>query len=164
MNPQQSFSISPVEMFNNLIKNRQLILQMTKREVVGRYKGSVLGLTWSFFNPLIMLTVYTFVFSVVFKARWNIGSDSKTEFALALFVGMITHGLFAECINRAPSLIINNANYVKKVIFPLDTLPWIAMGATIFHTLISLGVWSLIYIAVNQAFQWTAFFLPLIFL
>ena len=164
MNPQQSFSISPVEMFNNLIKNRQLILQMTKREVVGRYKGSVLGLTWSFFNPLIMLTVYTFIFSVVFKARWNIGSDSKTEFALALFVGMIAHGLFAECINRAPSLIINNANYVKKVIFPLDTLPWIAMGATIFHTLISLGVWSLIYIAVNQAFQWTAFFLPLIFL
>lgn len=151
-------------MLNSLVKNRQLIWQMTKRDVIGRYKGSVLGLAWSFFNPLIMLTVYTFVFSEVFKARWHTGSDSKTEFALALFVGMITHGLFAECINRAPGLIISNVNYVKKVIFPLDILPWIGMGATIFHALISLGVWCLCYVLVNQDFHWTAVFLPLIFL
>ena len=164
MNPQKPFSISPVEMISSLIKNRQLIWQMTKRDVVGRYKGSVLGLTWSFFNPLIMLTVYTFVFSVAFKARWHTGSDSKTEFALALFVGMIAHGLVAECINRAPGLITSNANYVKKVIFPIDILPWMAMGTTIFHTLVSLSVWCLFYISVNLAFHWTAVFLPLIFL
>jgi lipopolysaccharide transport system permease protein len=164
MNPQKPFSTSPVEMISSLIKNRQLIWQMTKRDVVGRYKGSVLGLTWSFFNPLIMLTVYTFVFSVAFKARWHTGSDSKTEFALALFVGMIAHGLVAECINRAPGLIISNANYVKKVIFPIDILPWMAMGTTIFHTLVSLSVWCLFYISVNLAFHWTAVFLPLIFL
>lgn len=164
MNPQKPFSISPIEMGRNLIRNRQLIWQMAKREVIGRYRGSVLGLAWSFFNPLIMLTVYTFVFSVVFKARWHINSDSKTEFALALFIGMIVHGLFAECVNRAPGLIIGNVNYVKKVIFPLDILPWTAMGATVFHALISLGVWSLMYILINQTFNWTAVFLPLIFL
>jgi len=111
-----------------------------------------------------MLTVYTFVFSVAFKARWHTGSDSKTEFALALFVGMIAHGLVAECINRAPGLITSNANYVKKVIFPIDILPWMAMGTTIFHTLVSLSVWCLFYISVNLAFHWTAVFLPLIFL
>lgn len=164
MNPQKPFSINPIEMINSLINNRQLIWQMSKRDVIGRYKGSILGLAWSFFNPLIMLVVYTFVFSVIFKARWHTGSDSKTEFALALFIGMITYGLFAECINRAPDLIINNTNYVKKVIFPLDILPFITMGSTIFHTLISLCVWCLFYIIVNQSFNWTAIFLPLIFL
>ena len=128
MNPNGFVSMSPMQIVHSLLKNRQLIWQMTKRDVIGRYKGSALGLTWSFFYPLIMLAVYTFVFSVAFKARWQVGSDSKTEFALALFIGMIVHGLLAECVNRAPSLILSNVNYVKKVVFPLEILPWIAMG------------------------------------
>src|SRR3546814_6003155 len=70
-----------------------------------------------------MLSVYTFVFSVVFKARWNVESDSKTEFALVLFAGLIVFNLFGETINRAASLVINNPNYVKKVVFPLEILP-----------------------------------------
>ena len=94
-------------------------MALTKREVVGRYRGSFLGIFWSFFNPLFMLAVYTFVFSVVFKARWGGGSGSKTEFALVLFSGLIVFNLFSECINRAPSLILTNVNYVKKVVFPL---------------------------------------------
>ena len=89
-NPHASQPISMLALAKSLLRNRQLIVQMTKREVVGRYKGSVLGLTWSFFNPVLMLTVYTFVFSVIFKARWGVGSeDSKTQFAVVLFVGMI---------------------------------------------------------------------------
>ncbi len=155
--------MNPIEMVHSLLKNRQLIWQMTKRDVIGRYKGSALGLTWSFFNPLIMLAVYTFVFSVAFKARWQTGSDSKSEFALALFIGMIVHGLLAECVNRAPSLILSNVNYVKKVVFPLEILPWVAMGATFFHTLVSLFVWGLFFVVVNQTFHWTAVFLPFIF-
>ena len=164
MNPNAAMPTNPIQMVRSFIKNRPLIWQMTKREVIGRYRGSFLGLAWSFFNPLIMLVVYTFVFSVVFKARWNSGSDSKTEFALALFIGMIVHGLAAESINRAPNLILSNVNYVKKVIFPLEILPWIAMGSAFFHSLISLFVWSLFYVTVNQAFHWTVLFLPLIFL
>lgn len=164
MNPYNSSSMSPFQMVQSLLQHRQLIWQMTKRDVLGRYKGSVLGLTWSFFNPLIMLLVYTFVFSVVFKTRWQTGSDSKSEFALALFIGMIMHGLLAECVNRAPGLILGNVSYVKKVVFPLEILPWIAMGATIFHSLVSLFVWSLFFVLVNQSFHWTAIFLPLILL
>ncbi|MFQ5588326.1 MAG: ABC transporter permease [Nitrospiria bacterium] len=151
-------------MIRSLVQNRQLIWQMTKRDVVGRYKGSILGLAWSFFNPLIMLTVYTFVFSVAFKARWQTGSDSKTEFALALFVGMIVHGVLAECVNRAPGLILGNVSYVKKVVFPLEILPLIAMGATLFHTLMSLSVWALFFLLVNHALNWTVIFSPLIFI
>lgn len=164
MNPHEPFPTSPVQLVRSLVQNRQLIWQMTKRDVVGRYKGSVLGLAWSFLNPLIMLAVYTFVFSVAFKARWNTGSDSKTEFALALFIGMIVHGLLAECVNRAPGLILGNVSYVKKVVFPLEILPLITMGATLFHSLMSLMVWSLFFILVNHTFNWTALFFPLIFI
>src|SRR3990172_7152682 len=131
----------PHELFASFLRNRQLILRMTIREVVGRYRGSVMGLAWSFFNPIFMLLVYTFVFSVVFKARWGTGADeSKAQFALVLFVGMIVHGLFAEVLNRAPSLILGNVNYVKKVVFPLEILPVVAMGAALFHSLISFVV------------------------
>ena len=114
---------------------------MTQREVVGRYKGSVMGLLWSFLNPIFMLTVYTFVFSVVFEARWGVGQDeTKTQFAVVLFVGMIVRGLLAEVLNRAPGLVLANANYVKKVVFPLEILPLISTGAALFHSLISLAV------------------------
>lgn len=164
MNTNTILATNPIQMIRSLIKNRQLIWQLSKRDVIGRYRGSFLGLAWSFFNPLIMLVVYTFVFSVVFKARWNTGTDSKTEFALALFIGMIVHGLAAESINRAPGLILGNVNYVKKVIFPLEILPWIAMGSGLFHSFISLTVWSLFYLFVNQTFHWTVVFIPLIFI
>ncbi len=110
---------------------------MSRREVVGRYRGSILGLTWSFFNPLLMLFVYTFVFGVVFKSRWGTSGDvSRSQFALLLFTGMIVHGLVAECVSRAPELILGQVNYVKKVVFPLETLSVVAACSAIFHTLV----------------------------
>ena len=163
MNPHAAASISPIQMVLSLYKNRQLIVQMTTREVVGRYRGSIMGLAWSFFNPLLMLAVYTFVFSVVFKARWGAGSDSKTEFALLLFAGLIVFNLFAECINRAPGLIIANVNYVKKVVFPLEILPLVALGSALFHTLISLVVWLIAYIFIFGLPHITILLLPFVF-
>nr|WP_234454651.1 ABC transporter permease [Pseudomonas sp. LAM2023] len=150
----------------SLWRNRQLIVQMTKREVVGRYKGSAIGLAWSFFNPVFMLTVYTFVFSEIFKIRWGgIGADdSKTQFAVVLFVGMIVLGLFSEVLNRAPSLILSNVNYVKKVVFPIEILPVIAIGAALFHSLISLGVLLAAFALFNGYLHWTAIFTPLVLL
>src|SRR2546422_551628 len=123
MNPHAKCSTTPRELVASFWRNRQLIVQMTRREVLGRYKGSLMGLAWSFFNPVLMLSVYTFFFSVVFKSRWGGGGEeSKASFAVILFVGMIVHGLFTEVINRAPSIILSNVNYVKKVVFPLETL------------------------------------------
>ena len=150
----QPLATTPGAMIGSLWRNRGLIRALVEREVVGRYRGSVLGILWSFFNPVFMLVVYTFVFSVVFKARWSAGSESRAEFALVLFAGILVFNLFAECINRAPSLILANANYVKKVIFPLEILPWVAFGAALFHALISLSVWlvfSLIILGVPHA-------------
>ncbi len=158
------FPYKPSAVIASLATNRQLIWQMTKREISARYRGSVLGLAWSFFHPLIMLAVYSFVFSVVFKARWGVGGESKAEFALALFVGMIVHSLLAECITRAPNTILDNQSYVKKVVFPLEVLPWITMGSVLFHIAISLIVWTLFYLIIYHTLHWTVIFAPLIFL
>ena len=165
IDPHQAQPTSLVALIESLWRNRHLIVQMTRREVVGRYKGSVLGLAWSFLTPILMLAVYTFVFSVVFKARWGTdGDESKTQFALVLFVGMIVHGLFAEVLNRAPGLILSNINYVKKVVFPLDVLPVIAMGAALFHASISLAVLLIAFALFNGYLHWTAIFIPVVLL
>jgi len=142
----QQFSCSPKELIASLAHNRGLILAMTTREVIGRYRGSVMGILWSFFNPLFMLAVYTFVFSMVFQTRWGTGSNSKTEFALILFAGLIIFNLFAECVNRAPNTILFNVNYVKKVVFPLEILPWVTLGSVLFHAVISTIVWLVAYL------------------
>lgn len=160
----QHFSASPKEMIASIWHNRDLIQSFVKREVVGRYRGSMMGLLWSFFNPVFMLLVYTFVFSVVFKARWGGSSDSKTEFALVLFAGLIVFNLFSECINRAPSLILSNVNYVKKVVFPLEILPIVSLGSAMFHTLISLAVWLIAYLILFGIPPLTVLFLPLVIL
>jgi lipopolysaccharide transport system permease protein len=147
----QSFSSSPLEIPRSFWRNRGLIWALTKREVLGRYRGSVMGILWSFFNPLFMLAIYTFVFSTVFKARWAGGSDSKTEFALLLFAGMLVFSIFSECVTRAPTLILANPNYVKKIVFPLEILPIVTLGAALFHLCVSLMVWLLFYIV---AYGW----------
>lgn len=161
----QQYSISPKEMITGFWRNRTLVTALVKREVMGRYRGSLLGMAWSFFNPLLMLIIYTFVFSVVFKARWGVGGEeSKADFAMLLFVGLIIHGLFAECVNRAPGLIVSNVNYVKKVIFPLEVLPWVAFGSALFHTIISLVVLLLAQLILNQNIPWTMVLFPFIML
>jgi lipopolysaccharide transport system permease protein len=159
----QQFSISFLEIFKSLWRNRSLTIALVKREVMGRYRGSLIGIAWSLFNPLLMLVIYTFVFSVVFKARWGVGGDeSKADFAIILFVGMIVHGLFAECVNRAPMLILSNVNFVKKVIFPLEILPWVSLGSVLFHTAISILVLLIAQIALFQKMPYTVVLFPII--
>lgn len=153
-------SLNPLVVVRNFWLYRHLIWEMIKREVIGRYRGSVLGILWSLFHPLLMLTIYTFVFSVVFRARWGEGEESKVEFALILFSGLIVFNLFAECINRAPSLVLGNVNYVKKVVFPLEILPWVTLGAALFHCTVSLAVLLVYYWIVAATLPWTVIFIP----
>ncbi len=166
INPHAAQPTSLLALGRSLWQNRSLIAQMSKREVVGRYKGSILGLAWSFFNPVFMLVVYTFVFSEIFKSRWGgVGvEESKTQFAIVLFVGMIVLGLFSEVVNRAPTLVLANVNYVKKVVFPLEILPLIVMGAALFHAMISLAVLLSAFFLLNGYLHWTALLLPLVLL
>lgn len=160
----RNFPATPKEMFACIWRNWELIKVCVKREVLGRYRGSALGLLWSFFNPLIMLVVYTFVFSEVFNARWSAGSESKTEFALVLFAGLIVFNLFSECINRAPNQVLSNPNYVKKVVFPLEILSFVGVTTAVVHAVISLGVWLLAYWVLFGIPHPTVLYLPLILL
>lgn len=164
MNPHAAQPASVAAMLKSLWGNRELIFQMTRREVVGRYRGSVMGLLWSFLNPIFMLTVYSFVFSVVFKARWSGAGESQTQFAVILFAGMTVHALLAEVLNRAPGIILGNVNYVKKVVFPLEILAVVSLGAALFHALISLLVLLAAFVMLNGFVHWTAIFAPLVLL
>lgn len=150
------------EFFATLVRNRSLLRHLIRREIAGRYRGSVLGILWSFINPLVMLAVYTVVFGYVFKSRWGSSGESVQSFALVLFAGLIVFNLFSECIGRAPSLILNNVNYVKKVVFPLELLPWVSLGAALFHFAIGLLVVVAFNLVVNHSFQWTLFLLPVL--
>ncbi len=160
----QKYRVSPTDMILCVWCNRKLILSLTKREVVGRYKGSIFGLLWSFLNPLFMLAVYTFAFGVVHQARWGGAENSTANFALVIFAGMIVFNLFSECVNRAPTLILRNANYVKKVIFPLEILPVVALCSALFHMLVSVMVWLIFHLLLFGVPNWTIILVPLVML
>ena len=114
-----------------------LIAQLTRREVVGRYRGSHLGIFWSFVNPVLLLCIYTLVFKYIFHSRFTgHAEESVADFPLALFSALIVFNLFAECLNRAPSLILLNSNYVTKVVFPLEVLPVTVVFGSLVHLLI----------------------------
>jgi len=160
--------MNPKHIFSSLWQYRVLIKHMVLREVASRYKGSLLGLMWAVINPILMLAVYTFFFSVVFQSRWSgaghVGSDSKFEFAIVLYAGLLVFNLFSECIARAPSLILSNANYVKKVVFPLEVLPWVALGSALFHVLIGFGVILVFIVLAGMPLHASAVLFPLVLL
>ena len=132
--------INPFFIFVHLWQFRELIKQLAWREVIGRYKGSFVGLGWSFIHPLLMLCVYTFVFSVIFNARWGVDpEEGRAAFALALFMGMITFGIFSEVVNVAPLLVLGNQNYVKKVLFPLEILPFVQFLSALINAVFQYG-------------------------
>ena len=134
-----------------------------KRNIAVRYKGSVLGLFWSLAQPLMMLTVYTFVFSVIFKARWGIdNSDSKAAFAIIMFCGMAVFNIFSESVTGSCSLITGNPNYVKKVIFPLEILPIAQVSAATVLGFIWFGLLLLGAIIFMKGLAWTMLLLPLV--
>ena len=165
MNPHTPPPISLLTLLQSFWYHRRLIKDMAKREVVGRYRGSVLGMAWSFFNPVFMLIVYTFVFGVVFKARWGVETDSGNgSFTILLFAGMLVHGLFAECIARAPNLVLSNVSYVKKVVFPLEILPWVSVIAALFHTAISTLVLLIAKLLLMHSLSWSILLLPVVWL
>jgi lipopolysaccharide transport system permease protein len=156
---------NPLVMIRNLWGQRDLVRQFALREVMGRYKGSYLGILWSLLTPLLMLAIYTFVFAVVFNVRWGTSpSESRAEFALTLFCGLIAFNVFSECLGRAPGLVVSNPNYVKKVVFPLEILPLGVLGSALVHSLISLAILCLGLLAFVGTLPWTLIYLPLVYL
>ena len=126
-------------MFSDMFKHRGLLWQLIKRDVLLRYRGAYFGLLWVFLNPLIMLAIYAFVFGYVFQARWP-SQYADTPFPLMLFAGLIPFNLFAEAVNRAPTTVRSQPSYVKKIIFPVEILPIVPLGAAVVQAAFSLLV------------------------
>ena len=157
--------INPLAILSHIWQYRDLIRQLTWRLVIGRYKGSVVGLGWSFIHPLVMLAIYTFVFSTIFKSKWGVQpEEGKVAFATALFMGLITFNLFSETVNHAPTAILNHVNFVKKVIFPLEILPVVGFLGAFVNALFSLAVLLLGLLLFNHFLHWTVILLPLVWL
>ena len=154
--------LDPLSPYIALKRHFTLIVQMAKRDVASRYRGSFMGLFWSFFNPLLMLAIYTFVFGVIFKARWNVHVTSHIAFAIILFAGLNVSMMFTECANRASTLIVDNTNFVKKVVFPLETLSWSVLGAALFHLLIATIALLAIELIATHHLPWTVVLFPIV--
>ena len=146
-------------------RQRELWWRLTEREILGRYRGSTLGIAWSFITPLAMLVVYTFVFSQVFKARWGgLEQTGPLVFAINLFAGLIVFNLFSECMSRAPDLVVRNPNYVKKVVFPLEILGAVTVGSACFHAVTSILILIVFELIAFQKIPLTLLWLPLVWL
>ncbi len=155
--------LGPVAFLRRLWRYRDLVWQMTERDARSRYRGSAGGLFWMAFHPVLMLAVYTLFFTEVFPARWSTlaGGGSRADFALVLFVGLLLHGMLAETLQRAPTLVVGNPNLVRKVVFPLDLLPVMSLGSTLFHLAIGLAIWLAFHLVLRGLPPATALWLPL---
>ncbi|NTU31100.1 ABC transporter permease [Brevibacillus sp. HB1.1] len=157
--------LNPVIFAKTCWSQRLLIKNLAIREIQAKYKDSYLGILWSFIHPLFLLTIYTFVFSVVFKAKWGTnGGQSTSEFAMMLFSGLIVFNIFSELANRSPSLIINNSNYVKKVIFPLEVLPVSVLFSVLTNFLISFTIFVIGQYILLDYISPTIFMVPIVLL
>lgn len=143
--------------------HRDLLIELVKREFADRYRGSFGGLIWSFAQPLLLLTVYTLVFGVILQARWGLAGGTA-DYALMLFAGLIVHNAFVECLNRAPTLVTATPNLVKKIVFPLDLLPWVMAFTALVHALIAIAVWLLGFMLLHGLPCSTVLLVPLLLL
>ena len=152
----------PFEFVASAWRHRQLIRRLTRRQIESRYKGSVLGVMWALIVPLMMLAVFTFVFSVVFGIRWGVDVEGRGQFALVLFAGLIVFNLFSHCVTQAPTMLLQHTNLIKKVVFPLEILPWTVLAEGMFNVVMSYIVFFAVYLPVLGVPPATSIFLPVV--
>jgi lipopolysaccharide transport system permease protein len=172
--PHLQFSLISAQWPNSLFRllasttlwrHRALIWQLAVREIETKHKGSILGLLWNFIVPLVMVGVYYFVFLVVLKTRWGDNPETgEGQFALLLYIGVILFGLFSESIGRAPSIVLENVSYVKKVVFPLEILPCVILVVSLVGAMINFVGLAVFYPFVFGVPPVTALLLPFILL
>ncbi len=141
--------------------NRRLIRDLVRRDVVARYKGTLLGMAWALLNPLLLLALYTFFFTAILKAKWGTG-DVSANYGLMLFCGLVVHGWMADVLSRAPDLLSSNSNYVKKVVFPLDALCWISVISALVQVSLSLLILATMCLFMGIGLSFTALLAPVI--
>lgn len=160
--PASHRGMGPFEPFACVLRNRNLVFELGKREVLARYRASRFGLAWTVLNPLLLLGVFAFVFGGVMRTKWNRPAGDPNEYALVLFAGLVVFWLFNDCLMRAPGLIRAHRQYVTRVVFPLEVLPWIVVIGALFHLILSFGVLLAAQLWLTGALPWTAAMAPLL--
>src|SRR2546426_2955079 len=138
-----------------------LILSLARRELAARYKGSVLGIFWALVTPLVMIAIFTFLFAGIFKARFGL-SASPWDYALYLFCGLLPWTAFQESLQLSSTTIVSHANLVKRVVFPLETLPVAQTLAALANQMFGTAALLLAALLIHRALHVTALFLPLL--
>lgn len=146
------------------MRYRTLVWELTRREIGGRYRGASLGVLWSLISPFLLLMIYTFAFGTVMGGRWPEAHAVNTHFSVVLFSGLIPYFVLSECMVRAPDLIVGNPAFVKRVVFPLEILPWPMLLSALFHALMNTLVFIVLRLVLDGAFDWTIVALPLVVL
>lgn len=158
----QAYPAGFLEIFRPLREHSDLIFQLSRRGIQSRYRGSVLGMFWSLLTPLLMLLIYSFVFAVVFKAKWNHPGAEDANFGIILFSGMIIHALFSEPMVLSASSITASSQYVKKVVFPLQVVAWSTIVVTAFQALISFFILILFMLIAGMPLHPTLLLFPVV--
>ncbi|MBI9074808.1 MAG: ABC transporter permease [Desulfatibacillum sp.] len=157
-------NLNPLAMLKSLWQARWLLIPLARRQLAVRYKGSHLGFLWTLLNPLALLAIYTFVFSVVLQARWPRGSEgAHGEFALALFAGLIPFNFLSEALQATPNIISANRTYIKKMAFPLEILPLVGLGPVLVQSLCSVLILLAGIRVILGPIPSTALVLPLVY-
>jgi len=145
---------NPLRILRDISKRHDLLFQLVKRDVLLRYRGAMFGVLWIFLSPLLMLAIFAFVFGHVFQARWA-QQEAGVPFWILLYGGLIAFNLFSDTVSRAPTAIRAYPSYVKKIIFPVEILPLVPLGAALVHVvfnflilLVALAVTGFLHISI----------------
>jgi len=139
----------------------QLVFSFAKREMLGRYKGSALGMAWAVLTPVVMIAIFTFIFAGIFGARFG-ANDSHWEYAIYLFCGLLPWAMVQESVQTSATTIVNHSNLVKRVVFPLETLPAAQVFAALGNQLFATVALLLATLIIRQRLELTAFWLPVL--
>lgn len=151
-------------LLNSTRTNRFVLSQLTRAEILTRYRGSVLGLAWSILNPLFLLVVYSVVFDFLLRVRWAVKTPEETPYALALFAGILIHAFFSDCLVQSTTAISKNANFVKKIVFPLEVLPIVTVTSAVFNLLLSIVIFLLAILFFGSDLHITLLLTPIVLL
>lgn len=159
----QSFLSAPGDVARTIGSSRLIVRLLVRRDILGRYRRSVFGTAWTVIQPLMMFAIYAYVFSVVFQVRFpSRVPEVEIEYGIILFSGLMMHVFLAEVLVRSPMLVLENVNFVRKVIFPLETLSVVAVLTGLFGLAINLAILLLALLAYGHALHPTVLLLPLV--
>lgn len=130
-------------------RHRHLLRRLARRDLEQRFRGSLLGRIWMVIGPLFMLALYMVAFGFLLKPKWQETISSPTEIAMIYFSGLIVFDFFMECIVRAPTLMFEHVSYIKKMLFPLEILGWVALGTAFTRLVVGAILLSVFYLVVH---------------